>query len=143
MKLNDDSRAGTHTPERTPRPRARTLATFAFCELIILISAWFQAGCMSSPQRIAPLPGMPASVNDQSVHGFVENPHPTTGRRASDPGATPALREEVWVIARDTAATTASTNEMPGSGSLFTEVEQKKVPVPLKHTDVKAEIDGY
>jgi hypothetical protein len=51
--------------------------------------------------------------------------------------ARPALREEVWVISRipaataRAAATTSADAEMPGSGSLWTEVERRQVAVPL------------
>src|SRR5439155_25396465 len=33
--------------------------------------------------------------------------------------------------------------EMPGSGTLVAKLADKLVPIPLKHTDVKASIAGY
>jgi len=54
--------------------------------------------------------------------------------------------EELWVIARaHAAATPAEDPWAPGSGELRTQLEgqQSFVPLPLKHTDVKAQIAGY
>jgi Ca-activated chloride channel family protein len=62
------------------------------------------------------------------------------------PGSLPSIEEELWVIARPTEeATPATDEESPGSGALMAKVpgEEKKIPVPLKHTDVKSYISGY
>ncbi len=61
------------------------------------------------------------------------------------PGYGPSLDEEVWVIQRSSseAASSSKADEMPGSGMLKTQVADKEVPLPLKHTDVKAQISGY
>ncbi len=50
--------------------------------------------------------------------------------------------EELWVIAKVQRAGPAASDE-PGSGSLMAEVEGKHVPMPLKHTEVKATVSGY
>jgi Ca-activated chloride channel family protein len=57
----------------------------------------------------------------------------------------PNLDEEVWVIQRYTGEPSASepATDTPGSGMLKTQVADKEVPLPLKHTDVKARISGY
>jgi Ca-activated chloride channel homolog len=67
-----------------------------------------------------------------------------TSPRASDafPGSFPSLDEEVWVIARSRAEPTGN-DDRPGSGSMWTKIEKQEVAVPLKHTDVKASIDGF
>lgn len=54
--------------------------------------------------------------------------------------------EELWVIARDQQVQPAADDDgTPGCGALMATLPgaKKLVPVPLKHTDVKAGIDGY
>jgi len=52
--------------------------------------------------------------------------------------------DEIWVIQR-AEVQPAPEEETPGSGALMAKLpgEEKEVPVPLKHTDVKARISGY
>lgn len=62
--------------------------------------------------------------------------------------ALPAAEEELWVIAKPDAPGEAGEidgNPIPGSGVLVTTRPgaEKPVPVPLKHTDVKANVSGY
>jgi len=64
------------------------------------------------------------------------------------PGSLPSLEEELWVIAVIAKAEVApgeAEEEVPGSGALVATLPEteKEVPVPLKHTDVKAHIVGY
>ena len=97
-------------------------------------------------------------------------PHPsgTTGRAADVPKSMdqrgwlsggslryvevkPANAEELWVIAKPGAEQPQHVSPMndapatPGAGALMTRVPDRAdaVPVPLKHTDVKAHIIGY
>lgn len=53
--------------------------------------------------------------------------------------------EELWVIAQSDEPTAKSTEDAPGSGCLMATLpnETKQVPVPLKHTAVVGNIDGY
>lgn len=59
------------------------------------------------------------------------------------------MDEELWVIAKATPAEQPQQRgpdaDHPGSGALMAKLptETEKVPVPLKHTDVKAAISGY
>ena len=76
-----------------------------------------------------------------------------TGRYA--PGALPSsgippdalagCDEELWVITRSTSHNGQRDQATPGSGALAARLsdEQKEIPLPLKHTDVKASISGY
>jgi Ca-activated chloride channel family protein len=70
------------------------------------------------------------------------DPDPTTGMPE-----TPAFQfpraEELWIIARSSDSSTEPTDDAPGSGALMTMVEEREVPLPLKHTDVRASISGY
>ncbi len=52
--------------------------------------------------------------------------------------------DEVWVIARSETAVVRD-DDAPGCGAMMVKLPQKKekVPLPLKHTDVKARISGY
>ncbi len=63
------------------------------------------------------------------------------------PESLPRRSEELWVIekhASPQAQTRQPQDEIPGSGTLLAkQAGDKLVPVPLKHTDVKATIEGY
>jgi len=57
----------------------------------------------------------------------------------------PAPGEELWVIERPAASEVPPPGEVsPGSGELRAKVpgEEREIPLPLKHTDVKATISG-
>lgn len=72
-----------------------------------------------------------------------------TGMSAIIPGqTTPPRDEELWVISRNDPATAAAPDDQtPGSGALMARVPDggkiTTVPIPLKHTDVQANISGY
>src|SRR5215468_9883050 len=72
--------------------------------------------------------------------------HMTTGRPNGEqnPGLESANygNEELWVIARGQGPAPSS-EQSPGSGALLAEVDEKEVPMPLKHTEVNASITGY
>jgi Ca-activated chloride channel family protein len=57
------------------------------------------------------------------------------------------LVDEVWVIERSTGAKTAPSDQTgekpPTQGELHALVEEKEVPVPLEHTDVKARVSAF
>jgi Ca-activated chloride channel family protein len=63
------------------------------------------------------------------------------------PQSLPSPDEELWIIQKAAAPAPAAARaaEVPGTGALVTEDPQSKqtVPVPLKHTDVKASVAGY
>jgi hypothetical protein len=65
-------------------------------------------------------------------------------------GALPArslseMEDEIWVIARAPEGEAPAGEEGPGTGSMLAKLpgEEKEVPIPLKHTDVKAVVGGY
>ncbi|HEV8291727.1 MAG TPA: VIT domain-containing protein, partial [Tepidisphaeraceae bacterium] len=67
---------------------------------------------------------------------------------AGDPTARRVIEsqpaEELWIIGRaDKQQPQPGEQMIPGSGVLAAQLESKLVPVPLKHTDVKASIAGY
>ena len=52
--------------------------------------------------------------------------------------------DEIWVIARERAPQAAGSEyQTPGSGAMMVEKGTEKVPLPLKHTDVKGRVCGY
>ena len=53
--------------------------------------------------------------------------------------------EELWVIAQSSDAASTASDDRPGSGCLMATLpnETKQIPVPLKHTAVVGNIDGY
>lgn len=56
----------------------------------------------------------------------------------------PVTEDEIWVIARPEAPqAVGSQYQTPGSGAMLAKVEEKEIPLPLKHTDVKGQISGY
>jgi Ca-activated chloride channel family protein len=69
------------------------------------------------------------------------------GRLEMPPGSVPARTEELWVIQRGDvqAAPPAEQEPMPGTGALMAKLPSstEAVAVPLKHTEVKADILGY
>jgi Ca-activated chloride channel family protein len=64
-------------------------------------------------------------------------------RRDQVLGSRPSLGEELWVVARTRSISSVHDEEIPRQGSLVTEDKGKPVPLPLKHTDVQATIEGY
>jgi len=74
-----------------------------------------------------------------------------TGLAGRDTGRIPAdllnvAEDEIWVIARETPQVPQAAGpeyETPGSGAMLAQVQEKKVPLPLKHTDVKGKVSGY
>jgi Ca-activated chloride channel family protein len=108
--------------------------------LAAAVMAVLVAGCTRSlraPQGTTPLPGYGKSTIPNSAAGM------TDIERAS-PGSRPSLGEEIWVVARTRSISAPYSEEIPGQGSLVVEEDKgRHVPLPLKHTDVKATIQGY
>ena len=52
--------------------------------------------------------------------------------------------DEIWVIAKpETPPAGSAQYDTPGCGAMLAEIDEKEVPLPLKHTDVKGQISGY
>ena len=54
----------------------------------------------------------------------------------------PLTGEELWIVARGGDATPEPGASIPGSGELRAEIDGRQIPMPLKHTDVRAWISG-
>ncbi len=56
----------------------------------------------------------------------------------------PVTEDEIWVIAKpERPQAVGPEYQTPGSGAMLAKVEEKEIPLPLKHTDVKGRISGY
>jgi Ca-activated chloride channel family protein len=104
-----------------PRPW-RIICLFSLLS-ISLAGLFF--GCAKRPASIASLPGQRAFER---------------GHRSA---VVAALSDELWVIARSSEPYPETDADSPGSGALMAQVEEKQVPMPLKHTDVHASVSGY
>jgi Ca-activated chloride channel family protein len=53
--------------------------------------------------------------------------------------------DEIWVIARPETQAVPTDEDTPGCGAMLAKLpkEEKEIPLPLKHTDVKGHISGY
>jgi Ca-activated chloride channel homolog len=112
------------------------LCLAATLTLIVVASLYF-TGCKMSRPKMA-MPGM-GSMGGMGGFGGMG----MGGNATAIPGALPSANEELWVIARDDSA--AKTDEdQPGSGAMLVKFQKgRDVPLPLKHTEVHARIDGY
>src|SRR5262245_11030906 len=91
-------------------------------------------GCSSSKPEVVPLPGGIPITSDRV--------RPDYGRFGYEPAKTSGRTEELWILARgETSA--AESEQSPGSGTLRAKIEDKEIPMPLKHTDVRAWVSGY
>ena len=70
---------------------------------------------------------------------------PGRGRADSRPEGMPPRQDELWIIERPETPPQRTGDDDPGTGALMAVLPdaEKEVPVPLKHTDVKAQISGY
>jgi Ca-activated chloride channel family protein len=90
----------------------------------------------------------PSRSNRSGVAGFGSR-HPASplafaaDSQLAATAQTPLPDEEIWVIARGSDVVQQSADDSPGSGALMAKIEQKEIPMPLKHTDVRANVSGY
>lgn len=67
------------------------------------------------------------------------------GERMSPRDLPGASQDEIWVIARPEVKKGPVDEDTPGCGAMLAKLpeEDKEIPLPLKHTDVKGQISGY
>jgi len=60
-------------------------------------------------------------------------------------GLLSVTEDEIWVIARAETQAVPAGEDSPGCGAMLAKLpkEDKEIPLPLKHTDVKGQISGY
>jgi Ca-activated chloride channel family protein len=111
---------------------------FALLLAGVALAAGLMSGCMRRASSITALPAYDFAARAPAVGGGL----PASGLAHRTISA-PAGPEELWIIARSSDTTAAATDESPGSGTLMAKVEEKEVPMPLKHTEVRASVAGY
>ena len=103
--------------------------------LLLVVIAVILAGCARSINETT-RSRIPANVSAASSIGS----RPVA---QAAPGALPSAHEELWIFAQTRSISNPSKQREPNSGALCVQVEKELVPMPLKHTDVKADIAGY
>jgi len=61
----------------------------------------------------------------------------------SQAGSFYSSSEELWIISRPTRIARVEDDQYPGTGGMVTRRGEKEIPLPLRHTDVKAKVTGY
>src|SRR6266699_6008985 len=102
--------------------------TCAFALSCLLVSLLASCRLANSP-NITSLPGGSPGLSD--------------GGSPRAPRASSLSGEEIWVIARANEPASTKSEDALGPGALITTLEDKQIPMPLKHTDVKASISGH
>lgn len=112
----------------TSRPLAGLLGLAAVAAALALVS-----GCATVDRT----PG------SQHAKGF--SPVSASPRSETPSGALPSIDEELWVIARATPDASEPDADSPRSGAMICPQldGEKNIPLPLKHTEVNARIDGH
>src|ERR1051325_6485410 len=94
-----------------------------------------------NPYGNRPLPGATPRYTAPSSSGY------TSSREAKQSGIFYSQAEELWIISRPKAVAQVYDDQYPGTGAMVVkgkvEAEEKEIPLPLKHTDVKAKVNGY
>lgn len=116
-----------------------TLAGFLGLLVTTLVIVNLLTGCAKTSTGVSPI-ASPGNIGVQAGTS-------PSFRRASDalPGSLPSLDEEVWIIARGATEPPPDSDETPGCGAMVAEHPDTgmEVPLPLKHTDVKATVSAY
>lgn len=119
---------GTHN--RNPFEEFKLVPVIALCSLVLALNLMV-TGCSTGPACLTAVPSGNAGLSS------MPGPDSHTPLNALALG-----NDEVWVLARGDVPAT-STEELLGSGELLAKVDDKEVPMPLKHTDVRASVSGY
>lgn len=105
--------------------------------LMPLVVAYVFVGCTKGPAMISGLPASRFRVADSGLQSFPGSQ--LSAKSISDV----VLHEEIWVITRSSNSAASKSEDTPGSGALMTRIAGKPVPMPLKHTDVRASVNGF
>lgn len=131
-----------HHKERTSQAQSGWLMV----PILVLVAFGVLAGCAKKAKGPTPFPGRAYGVVGSSFSEGYFLPEPSrTAIAAARSISTVSPDEELWVIARSTSAGQPDDTDTPGSGALTTKLpgKEKEIPLPLKHTDVKASISAY
>src|SRR5438105_636661 len=136
-----------------------------FCVVALAVLAagiaWVASGCArglpNAPMGLGHVGSYAATIDvPGTIGGGLESRvAPADSVRRSDvrqlvpSQSLPAPDEELWIVARPSSERVGprSDEPLPGQGQLMAQREaqgkQQLVPVPLRHTDVKASVIGY
>jgi Ca-activated chloride channel homolog len=95
------------------------------------------SGCAS---KFSSVTNHPQSIADIGIEGGWGPSRPSRPQPQALPGAS---AEELWVIARGSTSAAQRAEDEAGSGALMAKEGKKEIPMPLKHTEVKASVNGY
>jgi Ca-activated chloride channel family protein len=139
----------------------------AWCVLLISMASLILAGCSGATDHSGPTAGAPNDYLVDDVQYYADGEKASREQRSdltsrsSRHDIRTALSEriqsrirttyelmpgeELWVIARGLTAPAQPAEERPGCGALMAKLPdaEREVPVPLKHTSVVGNIDGY
>jgi Ca-activated chloride channel family protein len=92
--------------------------------------------------------GMIGGMGMRSGMGGVPMAVPESVRAAAQTSAELATvrEDEIWVVARvrpEGPPAPGPAYDTPGSGAMLAQIKEQKVPLPLKHTDVKGKVSGH
>ncbi len=111
--------------------------------LASIVGTGLWSGCTKRMLRSAtPLPGARPNRSQSVAAGLSWSSwrEPEQSARSISAASGP---QELWVIARSSDPLPEPDEDVPGSGQLMAQLEEKQVPMPLKHTEVRASISGY
>lgn len=101
--------------------------------VLVLVTGLSLAGCATMPQSLKASVARENPVNNEGAVFRSESVRPISF---------PIDADELWILSRG-SETARATQNTPDSGALMAEVDNKEVPMPLAHTDVKASVSGY
>jgi Ca-activated chloride channel homolog len=88
--------------------------------------------------------GLQGGTAPDKAYGFARTANAISTTRSSTQSQMHfSQSEELWIISRPTRVAQINDDQYPGTGALVTKRAEKEIPLPLKHTDVKAKVNGY
>ena len=123
---------------------SKKLRTLLAVSLVLAAGGILVFGCASTLQkdRNQTLSSAPAPKGGKALACRAAFNEADSGQRPPDPWETTGMDTELWVIEKS-ADTDAQVTAKENSPQLRAIVEEKEIPLPLEHTDVKAQISGY
>jgi Ca-activated chloride channel family protein len=97
--------------------------------LALLVVAAIVVGCAKGLDKTTRVPGQSYAA--------------ALSAATATPGSLPSPHEELWVIAQTRSISNPSRQPEPNSGAMCVKEKDELVAMPMKHTDVRAEIVGY
>ncbi len=117
---------------------ALKLWIFGAITIGILTGVLFLSGCRSvGPFPVTRFPDTTSSRGDGLLTSGLRESSSQWTRSTGASGSA----DELWIVSRN-SENDSPADETPDAGSLMVEVENHIVPMPLTHTDVKANVNG-